>query len=257
MNRVARLSQQIKQSLEHNPLLSKLLGGASVALLTQVGGHVLKLLSFACLARWATRKEDVGIYASAWSLVLILSTVSALGLKTTTLRFMPEYLEHEKWSLLRGFLRRSYLYMALVGFCLAVAGSLVLPKLNIIPQIELSSRSLQAYLICLWIVPLWSFCEVRSSIIRSTRHIFLAFGPLNLIQPITLIAGCGIIVLVDHNLSANQIMIVMAISVLMILIIQEITIRSLLSSEVRTVEPEYDHFEWRKIGIPYSGFLCF
>ncbi|QDU80875.1 hypothetical protein Pla110_26110 [Polystyrenella longa] len=257
MNRIAQLIRNITERLADNPLLGKLLGGASVALATQVGGHVLKLLSFACLARWTTNEEDVGIYASAWSMILILSTVSALGLKTTSLRFLPQYLEQKKWSLLRGFLRRSYLYMAVAGLLLAVAGSIVLPWLDRVPQFDLTPASVQAFMIAIWIVPFWSFCEVRSSIIRSTQHIFQAFGPPNLLQPLVLILGSGFMVYFWDSLDANQILYLIAFSVVLILILQEFSIRHLFPVEVRQAPAEYDESEWKKVGVPLLWISLF
>ncbi|MCA9039560.1 MAG: polysaccharide biosynthesis C-terminal domain-containing protein [Planctomycetaceae bacterium] len=257
MSRIAHLLQQVSERLSENPLLSRLLGGASIALATQVGGHVLKLLSFVCLARWTTNEEDVGIYASAWSMILILSTVSAVGLKTTTLRFLPQYLEQQDWPLMRGFLRRGYLYMTVAGLMLAITGSLVLPWLDRIPQFELSPETVKAYLIAVWIVPFWSLCEVRSSIIRSTENILQAFGPLNLLQPLVLIVGSGILVLLMNHLDANQILFVLAVSVGLILLIQEYSIRTLFPAEIRNVTPEYDVTDWWKVGVPLFWISLF
>ena len=257
MTRVARLTEYLSTRVGQNPLLRRLLGGAGVAMATQVGGHILKLLSFVCLARWSTKEEDVGIYASAWNMMLILSTFSAVGLKTTSLRFLPHYLEKSEWPLIRGFIRRSYVAMSFAGLILAIVGTVALPWLNTLPQFEMSPATIQAYLITLWIVPFWSFADVGSHIIRSTQHIFHAFGPVNLLQPIVLISGCGVVVVLWGQLNASQIMYVVAVSVVLILAYQEVAIRKLFPGEVWQAEPAYDGVEWRRVGIPLFWISLF
>ena len=65
--------------------------------------RAIAFVSQILLARWMGVFE-FGIYIYAWTWVLLIGGMVDLGLGSAAQRFIPEYTEHGKFALLRGFL---------------------------------------------------------------------------------------------------------------------------------------------------------
>ena len=81
--------------------LARRLAGA--AFLIRVVSALIAFLSQILLARWMGGFE-FGVYVYAWTWVLLIGGMVDLGLGSAAQRFIPEYTEHRRLALLRGFL---------------------------------------------------------------------------------------------------------------------------------------------------------
>src|SRR5215831_673061 len=72
----------------------------------RVASAMLALASQVLLARWMGSFQ-FGIYIYVWTWVLMIGSVSDIGLSSAARRFIPEYIEIKTPDLLRGFLTGS------------------------------------------------------------------------------------------------------------------------------------------------------
>jgi len=77
--------------------------GAAFAFAIRVASAVIAYLSQVLLARWMGGSE-YGVFAYVWVWVVVLGTVSSIGLNSSAMRFIPEYVARKDAALERGFL---------------------------------------------------------------------------------------------------------------------------------------------------------
>ena len=73
--------------------------------LVRVASALLALGSQVVLARWMGRFE-YGVFIYVWTWVVMIGSLSDMGLSSAARRFIPEYTERGKAAHLRGFLSR-------------------------------------------------------------------------------------------------------------------------------------------------------
>ena len=98
-----------------------LLRGAAFAFLIRVMSAGLAFVSQAVLARWIGSHE-YGLFAYVYVWVIVLGTLSPLGMNSSILRFIPEYKEHGEHGKLRGFMLAGGLVSFGSGTLLALVG---------------------------------------------------------------------------------------------------------------------------------------
>lgn len=85
---------------------STLARGALIALAIQGVAAASRYLVQVLFARWGGAVE-YGRYAYAITWAQLLVVPATIGLSLTVLRFVPLYIQDEKWALLRGIVRKS------------------------------------------------------------------------------------------------------------------------------------------------------
>lgn len=101
-------------------IFSRLRRGTAEAFVLQVVAVGLLFLMHAVFAR-SIGPSGYGSFAYALAMTAVLSSLVPLGWPTALLRFVSEYVEGERWGLLKGALRRSYQTTFLVGILAALA----------------------------------------------------------------------------------------------------------------------------------------
>jgi O-antigen/teichoic acid export membrane protein len=90
----------------------------------RTGGIGLAFLAEVLVARWLGA-ESYGVFAWLAAAVLVASTVARTGLDTLLLRLVPAYVATGAFGLLRGLLRASFAWVAVIGVGLALFARLV------------------------------------------------------------------------------------------------------------------------------------
>ncbi|MDQ0468165.1 lipopolysaccharide biosynthesis protein [Labrys wisconsinensis] len=155
---------------------------AGFAYLFRIVNAGLAFLTQIVLARWIGAHE-FGIYVYVWTWVLLLGTVTNIGLASSSQRFIPTYAKRGEWDLLRGFLHGGrWLVFALgAGFAGLGALGLVLFGARLDPVLMVP---LYLGLACL---PLFVVTEIQEGIARTYDWASLAMAPAYLVRPLLLL----------------------------------------------------------------------
>src|SRR5580658_7057449 len=140
--------------------LARRLAGA--AFLIRVVSAAIAFISQILLARWMGVFE-FGVYVYTWTWVLLIGGMVDLGLGSAAQRFIPEYTEHGKFALLRGYLRGSRWLATVIATAIAAAAAGVVTLLA--PHVE-SATLIPLYLACA-ALPICGLSQVQSGIARS------------------------------------------------------------------------------------------
>ncbi len=144
---------------------------------------VIAFVSQVLIARWMGVFE-YGVFVLVWVTMVIVGNLSCLGVHTSVVRYVPEYLEKGKLAELRGILLASRLFGLVTSTFFAAAGALGIWLLS--PSLE-SYYILPFYLgvIC---IPMIALSDVMQGIARANGWVVTALSPTYLIRPILILA---------------------------------------------------------------------
>lgn len=157
---------------------------ALIAFAIRVGSAGIAYLSQVLLARWMGAFE-YGVFVYVWVWVIILGGLGPLGLSTSALRFIPEYVHRRRNHHLRGFLRRSRLITMGVATVVMLAG---MAGLFLFGQNLASHYVVPAYL-ALICVPMYALSDVQDGISRAFGWVDVGLAPPYIIRPLLLLAA--------------------------------------------------------------------
>jgi O-antigen/teichoic acid export membrane protein len=149
---------------------------AGAAFLIRVVSAALAFVSQILLARWMGGFE-FGIYIYAWTWVLLIGGMVDLGLGSAAQRFIPEYVEHKQFALLRGFLSGSRWFALASATAAAILGAAVVTI--VAPYID-RETVVPLYISCA-ALPMFGLWSVQSGVARSYNWVNLGLAP-NYIQ---------------------------------------------------------------------------
>ncbi len=165
--------------------LARRLAGA--AFLIRVISALIAFLSQILLARWMGRFQ-FGIYIYAWTWVLLIGGMVDLGLGSAAQRFIPEYTEHNRWALLRGYLRGSRWLAIIIATAIAGFGALFVAALA--PHLD-DATIVPLYLCCA-ALPMFGLGQVQSGIARSYNWVNLGLTPVYVQRQLVLLLLVGL-----------------------------------------------------------------
>ncbi|HEX5213726.1 MAG TPA: lipopolysaccharide biosynthesis protein [Pseudolabrys sp.] len=145
---------------------------AGKVFLIRIASAMLALASQVLLARWMGSFQ-FGIYIYVWTWVLMIGSLSDVGLSSAARRFIPEYIELKTPALLRGFLTGSrWLAIAIAATIGAACAGLVTLLSPFIDRYTL----VPLYLACLT-VPVYALGQAQAGIAQSYNWPTLALMP--------------------------------------------------------------------------------
>ena len=167
--------------------LARRLAGA--AFLIRVVSALLAFVSQIVLARWLGGFQ-FGIYVYVWTWVLLICGMVDLGLGSAAQRLIPEYIEHRRFALLRGFLRGSRWLASFVAMaCAVVAAPVGCRRAD--RRIIGPSTVLPLYLACA-ALPICGLWQVQSGIARSYGWVNLGLSPTYVLRQIAAAGAAGL-----------------------------------------------------------------
>jgi len=161
---------------------------AGAAFLIRVVSAAIAFVSQILLARWMGGFE-FGIYIYAWTWVLLVGGMVDLGLGSAAQRFIPEYSEHKKFALLRGFLGGSRYLALAIAVAIAGVGAAAVAALS--PYID-RGTVVPLYLSCATL-PIFALLQVQSGIARSYGWVNLGLSPAYVQRQLVLLALMALI----------------------------------------------------------------
>ncbi len=155
--------------------------GIGIGFALQVAGAGLAFVLQLCLARWLGAAA-YGTYAFVLAWSGILAIAAGLGLPTLVLRALPGYSVHKDWRRVSGLVTTALAVTALVGAVLALLG---------ITLVLTFGWQTNVSVIGFVMVPLLTLMALLQEMVRSFRHIALAYGPSLVLRPCLIIFAAG------------------------------------------------------------------
>ncbi len=144
---------------------------------------VIAFVSQVLLARWMGSFE-YGIFVLVWVTMVIVGNLSCLGVHTSVVRYVPEYLEKRKFAEIRGILLASRLFGLIVSTFFAMLGAAGIWLFS--PQIE--SYYIVPFYLGIVCIPMIALSDVLQGIARANGWVVSALSPTYLIRPVLILA---------------------------------------------------------------------
>jgi len=217
-------------------MAGRLAQGAALVLVLHGLGKGAKYLVSVLLAR-LLGPQGFGSYAFALAWAELLAPLATVGFATGVLRFIPSYLAHQEWPLLRGILRRSRQIGLGVSILVAALATVILL------QSRPASLEWRALIAGFWALPMLALVNLQMQMIRSTQDMLWAYGLPLVIQPL-LIGMLAFGLRLVGYLTALTALGSALIAATLVAIAQWAAIRLRMPEQVRLVAPQFVSREW-------------
>lgn len=229
-------------------LRSKGVSAGLVTLLIRVSGAGVGFLSHLLLARLVDPVE-YGVYVFAWTIVVLLGTVSAIGMPVAATKFVATYQDQEKLETLNRFMR----FAVLVGAGVAVlfAGSLLF-TVTALPTTVLETIYRPALFVGAFCVPLFTLTEIGKGLARGLGRNAVAYAPAYLWRPILIGAGVIILFLGGFDLMSSNVMLFSLLALFLALLWQFWFLRRHFVQPKLSQMPKGLRKEWLTTALPLT-----
>jgi O-antigen/teichoic acid export membrane protein len=197
------------------------------------------------LARWIGT-FDYGIFVGVWTWVLILGGLSSLGLNIALMRFVPEYTEKDRLSLLRGLLQQSRLVTVSVstGVAVVALGLLWLFGAHLDRHYVLP---LMLGMLCL---PPYTLTDMHDGLGRAKTWINIALVPPYILRPLLILVFMAIAKAAGLPLTAVMALTCAIASTWLTAVLQAIVIERRLGEDVPRGPRQYQPGTWIAAAAP-------
>ncbi|MEQ9518298.1 MAG: polysaccharide biosynthesis C-terminal domain-containing protein [Parvibaculum sp.] len=144
-------------------------------------GAVFAFLTQIAIARWAGA-DSFGIYAIAWTWIIVLGTLAQGGFGISMTRFVTRYGERGRYGRSWKVIGFAASFVGGVSLCIALAGAVFVLMWG---EAVLSARDI-ALLIAMAAVPLYAFSELGKGVLRGLGDNAMAYAPGYLVRPLLL-----------------------------------------------------------------------
>ncbi len=221
------------------------LKGAAAVFLCRVTGAVLTLVTQVILARWMGA-EQMGIYLYAFSITLLVTTLSGIGLPAAAIRYIGAALASGRNDLIKGFIKAANRIYAALGLFLAVIG---LVAINFIDGLVDDSRQ-ATIAIALLMVPVLGQMISRTGVSIALSWFSTAFLPNLVFRPLlflVFIAGAWQLAI---PLTAEDAILLQFLAVAVVVLLLGFAVGRRSKTELGGVQPAYETREWVETAAP-------
>jgi O-antigen/teichoic acid export membrane protein len=244
---VAGTLNKILQRVKGSGSEGTLLRGAGSLLIFNPLGQFISLLVMSVLLTRVMTNESFGIYNVAMTYLQIFVWLSLMGQDTALVRFIPQYMTHNKWGHLRGVIAHSIKYSLIVALSLVAVLLVVLYFMS--PK--LGAEKTYAYLMTLPLIPILAFTGIREASLRSLKRVVYAFVPDSIVRPFVLgVLALIIFLLTRHIISAPQLMGLSVIAVICSSLLGWFWLYKSLPQATYQTPAEYEPSLWLKVSLP-------
>jgi len=219
--------------------------GAFQVFLGRVANALLLLVTQVLFARWMGSFE-FGVYIYAWTWVLMIGSLSDIGLSSAARRFIPEYTELKAFDRLRGFLAGSRWIAFGIATAIALAGALGV----LLAQPYLDRFAVMPlYLGCV-VIPIFALAEVQAGIAQSYGWPNLAMLPFYIIRQAAIAALMGAAYLLGFATDAVTAMLIIIVCTWAVAVGQMLVLNRRLKAKVPRGPKQYEVKTWLATSLP-------
>lgn len=197
------------------------------------------------LARWMGRFE-YGVFIYVWTWVMMIGSLSDLGLSSAARRFIPEYTELGQAALLRGFLKGGR--RLAIGISLAIGGTGALIVYFFSARLD-PFAVVPLYLACATI-PAWAMGQIQAGIAQSYEWPNLAFIPFFIVRQLAMTVLIGAAWFCGAPIGAVFAMAVAMAASWMVTFGQSAWLKQRLNGKIAAGERRYDIKSWLSTSLP-------
>ncbi len=227
------------------PDLFAVLQGASTIFFVLIAGAGLGYFALVLIAR-SIGAEQYGVYAFLFSLVTVLSLITALGLPYAGVRYFAQYKEEEDHERLRGFFDFGRLLVLCSGLIVAAIASAIIIALDIHPK----QTSVATTLIAFSAIPILGLTSFYIAAARAFFWPLLTEAPVRIVRPLVLIIGVGGLVLAGYQPTSLETMIIAVAGTLIGLCILHFYVGPRLSRTFGDASPRREPRSWLGVSLP-------
>ena len=219
--------------------------GALFSFSVRVASALITFLAQVLMARWLGA-HDFGIYTYVWVVVNVIGTLATFGLSMSAVRFLNEYMEHQRPALARGFLRFGRLLSFGMGL-LAAAGGIAL--LHLFPEL-IEEQFRLPLMIGLASLPAFSLTDFHDGTGRARSWFFLAFVPPYILRPLLLLVFVGLGVWVFGLRNATLAAAALTLATWLVAILQMVLQEQRFREDLGRVKPLSHRRQWLAVSVP-------
>jgi O-antigen/teichoic acid export membrane protein len=242
---VHQIAARLRAFLGEEGDFATVLRGAGLVVIIRVLASAVGFASVILLARWMGSSE-YGLYSFAIACMVLLAYPATLGLPGAAVRFVAQYAAAGDWQHVVGFMKvSSWLAVGCGALISTVAIGAVLAF-----RTYLDPAYVAPTIVALAGIPIVALTIVRSESIRGLGWLALAWGPLQLGQPLLLLIVTAIILVIAVHLSATMAVGASIVSYAANLIAQSGLLRARLGTR-KSVEPKIQIRPWLGVGFSF------
>jgi O-antigen/teichoic acid export membrane protein len=240
--RAHQIAARLRTFLGKEGDFATVLRGAGLVIVIRVLASAVGFASVILLARWMGSSE-YGLYSFAIACMVLLAYPATLGLPGAAVRFVAQYAAANDWQHVVGFMKVS---SWLAFGCGALLATIAIGAVLVFKP-YLDPAYVAPTIVALAGIPVVALTIVRSEAIRGLGWLALAWGPLQLGQPLLLLIVAAIILFIAMQLTATMAVGASIVAYAANLIAQWGILRARLGTRT-SVEPRIQLGPWLGVG---------
>jgi O-antigen/teichoic acid export membrane protein len=231
---------KIRERFADGGIARVLARGAIWSIGINVAGYSLSLVVQVLLTRsLGTKEYGYYAYALAWMNAALL--IGKLELDTAALRFVGLYDGAKSWSLLRGFLTRSYQLVWAASVGVSMLGAIIV-WFAVARRGNGAAASLWA---ACALLPATALLQFRASCLQGFKKVPESQGPLLVLRPV--LFGAGVLFstyVIGTRVSAAGALLINLLAAIIAIVLVGRFLRATLPAPVREASPSYETRDW-------------
>lgn len=181
-----------------------------------------------------------GVYSYALAIAGILAIMVPLGWPTALMRFIAQYMEQQRWDLLRGAVQRAFQ----ITFICAALTSLALLTISYWPGLSQELETSLRY--GALILPFLSFVELRRKALQGLQRVKSSIFPEEILLPLLMIGSVYLLSVA----TASGTLLVYSIAALVVFLVGSFLLWTSMPEQGCAAKPRFETRAWMVIALP-------